>query len=209
MPVLTRDEIERRVTAADDSQIVCTPLMRLEQIGDSSLDFRLGTNFIAFRRMQRPALDIYEAEAQSSPRDFQQKIHVGIGEKFFLAPGMLVLASTLEFLKIPSDIACEVITRSSWGKLGIIIATAAWVHPGFRGCLTLEIVNHAESPVALSPGARIGQLVFYTCDPPQEVPAKEFLKQGFTRPEYSKLFKTSNGKDTFRKHLEGYWHAPS
>lgn len=43
--------------------------------------------------------------------------------------------------------------------MGLLSATAVQVHPGFRGCLTLELVNLASVPLSLSPGQRIAQVV--------------------------------------------------
>jgi dCTP deaminase len=61
----------------------------------------------------------------------------------------------LEFFKLPSDVMAYVIGRSSWGRLGLVIATATFVDPNFRGSITLELVNEGESPAcALSWNAR-------------------------------------------------------
>jgi dCTP deaminase len=38
--------------------------------------------------------------------------------------------------------------------------TAGWVDPGYRGKLTLEIVNNSSNILQLHPGMLIGQLVF-------------------------------------------------
>ena len=43
----------------------------------------------------------------------------------------------------------------------LIIATASSVAPGFKGCITLELVNNGEVPIVLRPGMRIAQLVFF------------------------------------------------
>lgn len=204
MSVLTHDQI---VCHIKSGQLICSPLMDWRQVGESSLDFRVGTHFILFKISLRPCLDVLERGATGSPLDFQEKVHVGIGGRLILAPGMVVLAATLEFFSIPPFLACEVITRSSWGRLGLVIATATWVHPLFRGCLTLEIVNHSRSAVALYPGTKIGQLVFHEAAPPACIPRLEKLKQGMTRPEYSKLF--SQPPDAF---VSGFqlqpWHEP-
>jgi dCTP deaminase len=45
--------------------------------------------------------------------------------------------------------------------MGLIIATATKVDPGFQGCITLEIVNDGEVPLELYPGFPIAQLVFH------------------------------------------------
>jgi hypothetical protein len=41
----------------------------------------------------------------------------------------------------------------------MVIETAPWIHPLYRGCLTLEIANVSNTAIALYPGTPIGQLV--------------------------------------------------
>jgi hypothetical protein len=50
--------------------------------------------------------------------------------------------------------------KSSIARTFIIIETAPWIHPLYRGCLTLEIANVSNTPILLYPGRPIGQLVF-------------------------------------------------
>ena len=45
---------------------------------------------------------------------------------------------------------------------GLIVATAAGVHPGFTGCLTLELSTVGEIPIVIKPGLRISQLFFHS-----------------------------------------------
>jgi dCTP deaminase len=54
-----------------------------------------------------------------------------------------------------------VIGKSSLGRRGLIIATATGVHPGFKGCLTLELSNVGEIPVAIKPGMEICQIFIH------------------------------------------------
>jgi dCTP deaminase len=39
--------------------------------------------------------------------------------------------------------------------------TPSGIHPGFSGCLTLEITNLGEVPIAIVPGMPICQVVFH------------------------------------------------
>jgi hypothetical protein len=41
----------------------------------------------------------------------------------------------------------------------MVIETAPWIHPCYRGCLTLEIANVSNTPLILYPGRSIGQLI--------------------------------------------------
>jgi dCTP deaminase len=83
-------------------------------------------------------------------------------EYFVLHPGEFALASTLEFICLPDDIAGRLEGRSTWGRLGLQIhATAGFVDPGFRGSLTFELINSGKLPIKLSPGLRLGQICFF------------------------------------------------
>jgi dCTP deaminase len=64
----------------------------------------------------------------------------------------------LEYICVPFDYYALVLGRSSWGRLGLNIATATTVHAGFRGCITLELRNLGETPLPLKVGLRIAQL---------------------------------------------------
>ncbi len=84
------------------------------------------------------------------------------GEDFILHPRSFVLGVTLEWLRMPSNFAGYVIGKSSWGRRGLIIATATGVHPGFTGCLTLELSNIGDLPIAIRPGMTIAQLFVHS-----------------------------------------------
>jgi len=70
-----------------------------------------------------------------------------------------VLGVTLEFIKLPSDLSGEILTKSSVARTFMVIETAPWIHPSYRGCLTLEIANVSNTPLILYPGRLIGQLI--------------------------------------------------
>jgi dCTP deaminase len=89
---------------------------------------------------------------------FYQELFVPVGDEFVLHPHQFVLAATLEYICVPFDYYALVLGRSSWGRLGLNIATATTVHAGFRGCITLELRNLGETPLPLKVGLRIAQL---------------------------------------------------
>ena len=74
-----------------------------------------------------------------------------------------MLAGTLEWIRLPSDCGAYVIGKSTIGRHGLVIATATGVHPGFAGCLALEVANLGEVPIPLIPGGPIGQLFLHEC----------------------------------------------
>ena len=87
--------------------------------------------------------------------------YVPFGEKFILHPRTFVLGITLEWVRLPKTLAGFVTGRSSWGRRGLIIATATGVHPGFTGCLALELSNVGEMPIPITPGLAICQLFLH------------------------------------------------
>jgi dCTP deaminase len=40
----------------------------------------------------------------------------------------------------------------------LVIATAIGIHPGYSGCITLELRNLGETPIVLYPGQTIAQI---------------------------------------------------
>lgn len=82
-----------------------------------------------------------------------------LGDFLVVPAHQTILGATLEFIKLPNDVAGEILTKSSVARTFTVIETAPWIHPNYRGCLTLEIANGSNTPILLYPGRRIGQLV--------------------------------------------------
>lgn len=105
---------------------------------------------------------------------------VPFGDRFILHPGDFVLGITFEWLKLPPDLAGFVTGKSKWGRRGLIIETAAGIHPGFCGCLTLEIGNVGPIPIPLIPGMEICQIFFENAEGDAHPPESQF--DGNRRP---------------------------
>lgn len=164
--VLTRDEMKRWMKAPLlKERLVVTPMLNSgESFGPSSLDVRLGNQFLVFKREAFGLLDVRHEGEGKEPVDmgkYQHRIVQPLGKPFVLHPRQLVIGSTLEYVQIPPGLMCYVNSKSGWGRMGLVIATATKVDPGFRGCITLEIINEGEVPLVLYPGLPIAQLVFH------------------------------------------------
>lgn len=84
-------------------------------------------------------------------------------EKYYLKPFEFILASTKEWVEIPNNIVATVEGRSSIGRLGITAhITAGYIDPGFKGNITLEIVNVSNKKFELKKDMSICQIVFTT-----------------------------------------------
>ncbi|MBX5467129.1 MAG: dCTP deaminase [Firmicutes bacterium] len=184
--VLGEAELRARLAAPLEERLVVTPILDPDQIRGGSLDVRLGTEFIVLKRSPRGPIDPLQMGVDAP--DSQERLRVAVGERMILHPNQLVLGAILEFIRVPDDLMAYVIGRSSWGRLGLIVATATMVSPGFRGSLTLELANLGDTPVFLYPGTRVAQLVFHTLHQPAPAYGQGEAKYSSpTGPEFSKL----------------------
>ncbi|MGA7078637.1 MAG: dCTP deaminase [Terriglobales bacterium] len=163
--LLSDIDIARRLVDPEARRrLIVTPIISAkEQFGPSSLDVRLSTDFQRLENMNRSYIDLNERPAADEKVYREGKrIILAANESFFLHPDEFVLASTLEFFRLPGDLAGRIEGRSSWGRQGLLVhATAGFVDPGFAGVLTFELSNAGPLPIKLTPGMRIGQVCFF------------------------------------------------
>lgn len=162
--VLSGHEIKERMQAPFPQRLVITPILNeKQQISDhaAAVDLRLGPQFIVAKRSHFAQIDARDTEALTQVYQSQEHFDVGMEGQIVIHPQQFLLAATLEYLRLPMDLTGSVIGRSSWGRIGLIIATATAVHPGFTGCLTLELQNLGDTPMVLHPGTRIAQIALF------------------------------------------------
>jgi dCTP deaminase len=159
--VLSKNEILERMEkfgVNDRRNLVITPLLSQNK-GDvfdaDSVDLRLGCYFLLPKTLDQP----FFSPDRSSATSLHVKVHVPLGEFLVVPAHQTILGATLEFIKLPYDVSGEVLTKSSVARTFIVVETAPWIHPQYRGCLTLEIANVSNTPVLLYPGRLICQLV--------------------------------------------------
>ncbi len=187
--ILKADEILARLAPdyANVSERLCIrPQPQLEdpaKLGSASVDLRLGCWFGVLRRNRVTHLDLMHASNPENNYDSSLKMHyTPFGQNFVLHPRDFVLAVTLEWIRMPPKLAGYVIGRSSWGRRGLIIETAAGVHPGFTGCLTLELSNVGQVPIVLSPGVEICQVFIHRLESKALTTVDESMFLGQRRP---------------------------
>jgi dCTP deaminase len=159
--VLSRAEILRRIREYpldDPRNFVLTPLIydNERDIFDAdSVDLRLGCYFLLPKSLDQP----FFSPDKTSATSLHVRAHVPLGQFLVVPAHQTILGATLEFIKLPTDVAGEVLTQSSVARTFIVVETAPWIHPQYRGCLTLEIANVSNTPVLLYPGRPICQLI--------------------------------------------------
>jgi dCTP deaminase len=170
------------------SRLVIEPLRRPDSAEDGgaiqgcAVDLRLGTWFELPRLHTSASYELNAPGPDLPPERPGKSVYVPFGGTFFLHPGSFVLAVTLEWLVVPTDLAGTVTGKSRWGRRGLNVATATLVHPSFVGCLTLELANIGEHPITLKPGVTICQLSLQELSPAAYQPVKGSALIGHRRP---------------------------
>ena len=170
-------------------RLIVTPILnRKSQLkkGSASVDLRLGCSFRIPKKSRLTHINPLATDYDSTRPRLQDEVYIGIGDYVVLHPRQFLLGNTLEYLHLPSNLAAYVIGRSSWGREGLVIATATGVHPGYSGVLTLELTNLGEIPLKLYPGITIAQLFIHKVNAPYEGEANDSFFQASTKPESGK-----------------------
>ena len=160
MTTLGTNSIVDALNEKDPSKrLFVTPLLDKKQIGSASIDVRLGFDFVTVKRGNVGVFD--PASDARAPGRFRSLHLLNQCSPFFLHPNEMALASTLEYVRLPVTLSAYVTSRSKWGRLGLVIATATAIHPEFTGTITLELVNHGNVPLVLYPGLAVAQIIFH------------------------------------------------
>jgi len=166
--------------AIDEGHIICHPYQP-KHVSHASLDVTLGFHYYRIERMnERTIYNPFDAEDVERYFDgpykamphgewcklngFKPVNNIPLDHPVIsLKPRERILAHTHEFFGILPPGACEVRSRSSWGRNGIAVCfDAGWIDPGYINRLTLEIYNLNERETVLLPvGERFAQIVFH------------------------------------------------
>lgn len=173
-------------SAISDGTIVCVPFSDAH-VSEASLDFTLGHYF--YKQEDQPEkTGVYNPFDEADVARYFKGPLEAITHKewcdknntplftnipedhpiIVLQPGERILAHTHEFVGIRTHGgACEVKSRSSWGRNGVAVCfDAGWVDPGYINRITLEIYNlNMHESVVLPVGERVGQLIFHHTGP--------------------------------------------
>jgi dCTP deaminase len=171
--ILSDGEIRQAIA---DGHIVFTPALDEDYLSEalttSALDLRLGDELQYYAPIAEVApIGLADAVVidPTTPRVIPDLIakwgkRRSIADSFYDLPSHeFVLGTTLERVELPETacIAARVEGKSTLARLGFVVhMTAPTIHCGYRGVITLEILNFGPYPLRLKPGARICQLIF-------------------------------------------------
>ncbi len=180
MPALSRKAILDRMKSGGNLYV--GPLLDISQIGDASVDLRVGNIALIARARGISHVDPVayleeDGAAYTKERQRRQKLErhdIPFHQPILVHPRQLTLVPTLEWVELPESLMGQVTARSSWAREGLNIATATLINPGYRGIITLELSNLGQIPIKVYPGMCIAQISFHTVEDPVASHASQF-----------------------------------
>ena len=93
-------------------------------------------------------------------------------EECIIPPNSFVLARTVEYFKIPSDVLVICLGKSTYARCGIIVNVTP-LEPEWEGHVTLEFSNTTNLPAKIYAGEGVAQMLFFESDEVCEVSYKD------------------------------------
>lgn len=170
--ILTDRELRLEI---DDGNIKFEPDIDREQIGDASVDLRLG------RTLRIPQVDehhLIRASGHKPPELYGIETDIPDGG-YNLEPNKLVLGATYEKLALPDYLVGRLEGKSSLARLGLMIhISSGHIDPGFRGVVILEIYNLGPNTIVLESLIPIAHVVISKVSiPPSKSYSGQFVDQ--------------------------------
>jgi dCTP deaminase len=141
-------------------------------VNPASLDLRLGNSILVPRRgwELKPGKAINRS---TSTRDLWQDAFEF--DVYRLEPGCACLCHSDEYIRMPSDAAGTLFSKSSTGRILLEHLHAGYFDPDFHGQATFEFFNDGPWPIEIRPGERLVQLRLEQMIAP---PMRSYLKTG-------------------------------
>jgi dCTP deaminase len=118
---LSDDEIRLRLS--NGSLVIDPRFAGAEDVGPCSVDLRLGTEFSMLRDSPASLVSFDPADPESEPTldRLYESASVRLGQSLVLKAHRHVLATTLQFIRMPHDLCGLVFPRSSWARVGLTV----------------------------------------------------------------------------------------
>jgi dCTP deaminase len=114
-------------------------------------DARVSNEFKIFTNVNSEVVD---------PKNFKQSNFISKKvSECIVPPNSFVLASTVEYFKIPDDIMVICLGKSTYARCGIIVNVTP-LEPGWEGYVTLEFSNTTPLPAKIYANEGAAQFIF-------------------------------------------------
>ena len=142
-------------------------------------DARVSDEFLIFTNVDN---DVVDPKSFSETSFVKRKTDVCV-----IPPNSFVLASTVEYFRVPGDVLVICVGKSTYARCGIIVNVTP-LEPGWEGHVTLEFSNTTPLPAKIYANEGACQFLFLRGDRPCETSyadrAGKYMKQtGVTLPK--------------------------
>lgn len=98
------------------------------------------------------------------PKRFDTRAMVNYeGDVCVIPPNSFALGRSVEYFRIPRDVLCVCLGKSTYARCGIIVNITPF-EPEWEGYVTLEISNTTPLPAKIYGGEGIAQVLFFEAD---------------------------------------------
>ena len=142
-------------------------------------DMRITDEFKLFTNINNAIVD---------PKHFDSKSFVDVkGDHCIIPPNSFALARSFEYFRVPRNVLCVCLGKSTYARCGIIINVTPF-EPEWEGHVTIEISNTTPLPAKVYANEGIAQVLFFESDEPCLISYKDregkYQKQtGVTLPK--------------------------
>lgn len=166
-----------------------------EQLQLGSVDLRFRHEYKRFRLEENTNILTYEMLKNHS---YTQPFELKEGEKLRIAPGEVILTTSLEIVQLSEEFAGLITGRSSIARLGIMVhCCQEYIKPGHGQSIPLQIVNLSPYVVELDLKVPICQIVFFKLITPASgryIDKQHAKYSGEIIPENSKIYEEMNSQ---------------
>ncbi len=114
-------------------------------------DMRIADEFKIFTNINNTVVD---------PKNFDPKSFVDYkGDVCIIPPNSFLLASSLEYFRIPRDVLVICLGKSTYARCGLVVNVTP-LEPEWEGHVTIEISNTTPLPARIYANEGIAQLIF-------------------------------------------------
>jgi dCTP deaminase len=123
-------------------------------------DMRVADEFKVFTNVWNVVVD---------PKHFDPRSFVDMKADYIdIPPNSFALARSMEYFRIPRNVSCLVIGKSTYARTGILVNITP-LEPEWEGFVTIEISNTTPLPARIYANEGIGQVLFFESDEECEV----------------------------------------
>ena len=127
-------------------------------------DARVSSEFKIFTNVNTEIVD---------PKNFKQTSFITkTANECIIPPNSFVLASTVEYFKIPKNVLVICLGKSTYARCGIIVNVTP-LEPEWEGHVTLEFSNTTNLPARIYAGEGVAQMIFFESDEDCETSYKD------------------------------------